>query len=668
MANVIELIAKLKDEMSAGLGNIEKNFKRLADNIKRGALVIGAAFVGLIGNSIRLASAFEEAESKFNIVFGEAAPRARAELERLAGSLGRSSNKWLGFAATIQDTLVPLGFARDAAADMSVELVALAVDMSSLSNVPMEQVITDLQSALVGNVETLRKYGVALNQETIQTFALANAIWDGTSAITAQEKAAAILGLTVEGTSDAQGNAALTADSFANTMRSAGDQLHDYQVELGQKLLPILAELISEHMPGFIASLEDIVPPMVTFVTNVTTLVGLVANLVTANKQAAESTELFEGTLETLGNTLTGEVADKLMTADQALEEYNDQVMEMARLASTSMDDMIRWYDIHKAGSVNVIEGRVAVQLFRDSIVQLTLVQLANLKALMQSMSVLPGFSQVSQAAFEQLNAEITQQLISAIDMLGSSIGDAKDFMTELWDVDPPTIVPPGLISDDDMETEKERRAELQATLLAEMDAIRSEELGAIERRTESEMAAIAARKRAAIEAREEIRATESEDDAERLAKTYEIANAGVTGAREVGRLMISGVEGWEERALQALALMALKAAAIQIGGPIGGVLAFIGGLFKTGGTVRHAQTGTTVPDAGIFGDRHPYMLERGETVTSREQTIMGNLGGDKKPNINIQVTLQSTLSTASPGDAVRAGKEINRILKAGGY
>lgn len=263
----VGMLLKARDELSAPIKRATKkvntfgnSISSLARKAKDASLIIGVAVLGIIANSLRLAGAFEEASDKFDLVFGDAAPAARAELEKLAEALGRSSNKWIGFAATLQDTFVPLGFARDAAADMSVKLVALAADMSSLSDIPMEQVIMDLQTAVVGNTEVLRKYGVVAQELQIQNYALEKSIWNGTGAISAQEKALAILGLTYAGTADAQGNAADTATSFTNTMRSAGDQIHDFQIELGQKLTPIIAELVSDHLPGFIDALEGLIP------------------------------------------------------------------------------------------------------------------------------------------------------------------------------------------------------------------------------------------------------------------------------------------------------------------------------------------------------------------------------------------------------------------------
>lgn len=244
MANTatVKLIAKFQDGMSPAL-------KKLVT----GARAVAAAFAAFAVTSISAASQVEETMGKFSAVFKDQAGRVERALTGMAAATQRSKFDLFAFAATLQDTFVPLGFARDVAADMSIQLVQLAVDLASFNNIPTAQVVMDLQSALVGNVETLRKYGVAVNQSSIQTFALTNGLWSGTAAITAQEKAAAILGMTIEGTSDAQGDAERTSDSFANQMRGLGAAIKDLQVNLGQALLPVLSSVVG----GFAELLRD---------------------------------------------------------------------------------------------------------------------------------------------------------------------------------------------------------------------------------------------------------------------------------------------------------------------------------------------------------------------------------------------------------------------------
>ncbi len=152
-------------------------------SIRRVGLAAGAAAVGgialLTGGILTLGSKLtvlggdaEEMQAKFDAVFGESAPEAARQLDALGFAVGRNKFALRGMASTVQDTFVPLGFARDKAADMSVELVKLAVDVGSFNNTLAPDVLEDFQAALVGETETVRKYGIVINIARIKAKAM----------------------------------------------------------------------------------------------------------------------------------------------------------------------------------------------------------------------------------------------------------------------------------------------------------------------------------------------------------------------------------------------------------------------------------------------------------------------------------------------------------------
>jgi hypothetical protein len=193
---------------------------------------------------IKLASDAEETNSKFDAVFKDQADTVREWATEYSRAVGRSTTENIGFLATIQDTLVPLGLTRDAAAEVSKSVVELSTDLASFNNLPTEQVVRDIQSALVGNTETLRKYGVVASQEAIVQEALTSGLIDQANELTATTKAQAIYNLLVQGTSDAQGDAARTAGSAANQLRALQSEAKQLGEEFGQQLLPIFVDIV----------------------------------------------------------------------------------------------------------------------------------------------------------------------------------------------------------------------------------------------------------------------------------------------------------------------------------------------------------------------------------------------------------------------------------------
>lgn len=207
---------------------------------------IGAAGFTATSFLVGLGSSAEEMEGKFNIVFGSSAPAATAALDEFGNAVGRNKFDLMGMAASLQDTFVPLGFARDKAADMSVQVAELAVDIGSFNNVAEETVASDLQSALTGQTEVMKKYGVVINQAAIEQEALNLGLTTGKEPLDAQTKAAATLSLIMKGTSDAQGDAARTSGSWANQMRGLKAELMEAATTMGKELLPVVTPLLKD--------------------------------------------------------------------------------------------------------------------------------------------------------------------------------------------------------------------------------------------------------------------------------------------------------------------------------------------------------------------------------------------------------------------------------------
>ena len=133
-----------------------------------GIALLTGAVLGLGSKLTGLGANAEEMEAKFDAVFGEGAPAAAKELDEFGNAVGRNKFALMEMASTLQDTFVPMGFARDNAADMSLEMTKLAVDVGSFNNVLAPDVMEDFQSALVGNHETVLKYGIIINEATLK--------------------------------------------------------------------------------------------------------------------------------------------------------------------------------------------------------------------------------------------------------------------------------------------------------------------------------------------------------------------------------------------------------------------------------------------------------------------------------------------------------------------
>lgn len=235
-------------KMGGGAGIVQGAFAKLA---AAGVVTMAANQVkDFVLSSVESASDVQEAMSKFDVVFGEFSNQAQTAFGDMADATGRSRFDLMEWGATLQDTFVPLGFARADAMDMSTALVQLAVDLGSFNNVAASDVVRDLQSAMVGNTETLRKYGVVAQETQIKQKAFEMGLWDGTGAIDAQAKSLAIYQITLDGTTDAQGDAERTSDSLANRQVALDSAVTDLKVTIGTELLPVWEQATAAMIQG----------------------------------------------------------------------------------------------------------------------------------------------------------------------------------------------------------------------------------------------------------------------------------------------------------------------------------------------------------------------------------------------------------------------------------
>lgn len=167
----------------------------------------------------------QEIQQKFDIVFRDNRREAQEWANELANSYNRSSTEVEKFAAQLQNTFVPLGFARKEASELSKTMVELAMDLSSFNDIPMARVVTDIQSALMGNVRAVRKYGVSANETRIFQEALSKGLIKQKNELDAVSKAYSINNIILESTRDAHGDLQRTMHQTANVTRAYNETL-----------------------------------------------------------------------------------------------------------------------------------------------------------------------------------------------------------------------------------------------------------------------------------------------------------------------------------------------------------------------------------------------------------------------------------------------------------
>jgi hypothetical protein len=244
------------DAMKTRTSRFHKALQAAGPIITRYGKWLMALGAGAMAHFIRSAARAEETASKFAAVFKEHTAEAEKWVQAFASEVGRSRDALRGYMAQIQDTFVPLGYGRREATELSKRLTRLAVDLASFNNQSEPETVQLLTSALVGNHEAVRRYGIILTQSTLQQELHAMGIEKSVLKATDMEKVQARLNVIFRNSADAQGDAVRTAGEVTNQTRALLGTIQDLSAAYGDELLPYVREVVAA-LQSYVDTAED---------------------------------------------------------------------------------------------------------------------------------------------------------------------------------------------------------------------------------------------------------------------------------------------------------------------------------------------------------------------------------------------------------------------------
>lgn len=234
-------------------------FKKSFGGIEKVALASAAAIASagaLAFSAIQDAADLGETLSKVGVLFGDTAGEIEKFADGAARSLGLTKQAALDGAATFATFGKSAGLTGKDLSGFSTEFLSLAGDLASFNNTTPQQAIDAIGSALRGEAEPLRKFGVLLDDATLRQKALELGIVKTTKdALTPQQKVLAAQAAIFEQTGAAQGDFERTSDSLANKQKILQAEFANVKTEIGAALVPaftVLVDIVSDKvLPAF---------------------------------------------------------------------------------------------------------------------------------------------------------------------------------------------------------------------------------------------------------------------------------------------------------------------------------------------------------------------------------------------------------------------------------
>ena len=401
-------IAAAKAEFASLQGAGSKSMFLLQKAVLPAAAAIGS-FTAVIAPAIRAASDFEESASKVDVIFGRASKSVKDFANDAAVSLGQSKQDVLNAAGVFGTFGKAAGLAGDDLGLFTTDFVTLSTDLASFNNTSPEEAVMAIGAALRGESEPLRRYGILLDDATLKHEAMTLGIYKGKGALTSQQKILAAQSAIYKQSSDAQGDFARTSDGLANSQRTLSALFKNFQIQLGQQLLPATTNFVNDlidinqelkNMPGplktatskigeFGKTILDYINPISAFAK----LIGVIAGQINkttvetgaynqalgvssqqqmrAGDAAAEFNKKFKETETGTGaakkevESFAGALKDKLSEAvDTAKDKLADAKTEFTDFATSVSDAVMGALDFNKA----LEDGKYGFAGFLDSL------------------------------------------------------------------------------------------------------------------------------------------------------------------------------------------------------------------------------------------------------------------------------------------------------------
>lgn len=154
----------------------------------------------------------------------------------------------------------------DTAADMSINMTKLAADIGSFYDVDQKDVAEDLEAILTGMTRPLRTYGLDLTEATLKEWALKNGLDANIKTMSQAEKTMLRYQYVLAHTTNAQGDFAKTADSYANVVRTIGQQF--------QKLGSVIGSGFINLFKPFLISVRNAMNTVIELVEKALNAIG----------------------------------------------------------------------------------------------------------------------------------------------------------------------------------------------------------------------------------------------------------------------------------------------------------------------------------------------------------------------------------------------------------
>ena len=219
-----------------------------------------------IGDSITEMNSYIENVNLFTVSMGKYADGAMDYAEKVQDAMGIDMSEFIRNQGIFMNMASGFGVAEDKAYKMSKGLTELAYDISSFYNVDVDTAFQRLQSGIAGEIEPVRRWGIALDQASMQEWMLKKGIDAKVNSLNQADKAMIRYNMMVEAMAGngAIGDFARTLITPANAIRILQQQITQLSRAIGSLFIPILIKVLP-YVQAFVKVLTSAIQTLASF-------------------------------------------------------------------------------------------------------------------------------------------------------------------------------------------------------------------------------------------------------------------------------------------------------------------------------------------------------------------------------------------------------------------
>ena len=294
---------KTSSKFATAMGKVGSAAVKVGKVVATGIATAGAAIGGVTVKALSSAGELEQNMGGSEAVFKDYAGKMQNTAKTAFSNMGLSASDFLGTANKMGALFQGAGFDIETSATMSADAMQRAADVASIMGIDTASAMEAIAGAAKGNFTMMDNLGVAMNDTTLQAYALSKGINKSTQDMTNQEKIGLAMEMFMEKTAYAAGNyakenetlagslgtakAALsnflsgagTVEDVVSSFKSAGTVIVKNIKEMFPALMTGMTEIVRQLIPEVPPLLEQLLPSIITGAT------GLINGLVAAMPQ-----------------------------------------------------------------------------------------------------------------------------------------------------------------------------------------------------------------------------------------------------------------------------------------------------------------------------------------------------------------------------------------------